>query len=169
MATAFHSTVRKPSASDTDYMYLPCYKTEAFIKTNWHYSPYLLHLITETYPEYILTIQTDPEVPYKFVQTQRALRCRWEAHTTSMCLSSPSLAWWFKTHGLHWGLGSIMQKKLKMASFFPEIKNGTMLEVVMTSSFISTCKTTKKYLVTIFHFTISAQPEQWNALVPSLS
>lgn len=44
-----------------------------------------------------------------------------------------------------------MQKKLKMASFFPEIKNGTMLEVVMTSSFISTCKTTKKYLVTIFH------------------
>lgn len=53
-----------------------------------------------------------------------------------------------------------MHKKMKMDFFSPEIKNGGMLEVVMTSSFTSTCKTTKKYLVIIFHLKVSAQPEQ---------
>lgn len=71
-----------------------------------------------------------------------------------------------------------MQKNLKMAFFSPEIKNGTMLVVVMTSSFTAICKSTKKYLVTacdrdhkqsLQSLTISAQPEQWNLLVPSLS
>lgn len=53
-----------------------------------------------------------------------------------------------------------MHKKLKTAFFSPEIKNGGMLELVMTSSFASTCKTTKKYLAIIFHFKVSAQPQQ---------